>query len=252
MNEHLVYGIIGFVLGGLVGGYFAGRMCAREYKKRITDLEQQNKELVDEARKTAEKGLAEREKGLNEAEAKYDKSFEELRGKVKAKAKGRVPSTKEIEELAESYRSDSFNAHFAERVAPDDSDDVGEDDMDDSDDISGPLYPDADPGDDVEGEAEDDEDIGEGVKVIDKKQFDEDSRVKDVGHYTYYQEEGVLVDNLTQEIERDQVGTIGVEGMEIIEDTEQDFLYIDNEIDDMLYEVAVDHNMSYYRDVLGF
>lgn len=243
MNEHIVYGIIGFVLGGLVGGYLAGRMCAREYKKRITELEQQNDALCAEARKTAEKGLAEREKGLREEEARYDRNFEELRSR--AKVRGRVPSTKEIEELSESYRSDAFNAHFADRVAPDDSDDVGE--SEDEDDCSGPLYEDADPGDDL-----DDEDVSESVRLIEKKRFEEDSQVMDIGHYTYYQEDGVLVDDSTQEVERDQVGTIGVEGMEKIADTEDDFLYVVNDIDDMLYEVAVDHNMSYYRDVLGF
>jgi hypothetical protein len=63
--------------------------------------------------------------------------------------------------------------------------------------------------------------------------------------------DGVLVNDITQEIETDQAGVLGKDAMEIIEDTEKDELYIDNEPDDMLYDIVVDHSMSYYRDVLG-
>ena len=84
------------------------------------------------------------------------------------------------------------------------------------------------------------------------EEFKKDLPYRDCDNYTFYQEEGVLVNDTTHEVERDQEGILGEEGMEIIADTEKDFIYIDNEPDDMLYEISVEHNLSYYRDVLGY
>ena len=249
MNEHLIYGIIGFFLGGILGGYLAGRTCAREYKKRIEGLQEENESLKAENRKTAEKGLAERSRALQKAEKKVNETYEEVKA-----GKGIPPlSTKHVEELAEEYRSDAFNAHFADRVSPDDSDDIGEEDDGESDVDVDDLVNDSE-FDDPFADDETGEEAARGTKIsmIDEETFKNDLNFRDCATYTYYQEEGVLVDDSTQEVETDQAGVLGEEAMEIICDTEKDFIYIDNEPDDTLYEVIVDHNMSYYRDVLGF
>jgi hypothetical protein len=100
-----------------------------------------------------------------------------------------------------------------------------------------------------DGDVKDSENLQ--IRMIDKETFKRDLEIKDSDTYTYYQEDGVLVNDITREVEPDQVGVLGKDVMEIIEDTEMDELYIDNEPDDMLYDIMVDHTMSYYRDVLG-
>jgi hypothetical protein len=295
---NLIYGAISFVLGGLLGGYFAGRHFAKEYRQTIRSLQDENEQLRDQLQKKTEKSLAEREKSVKKAEKKIDKRLDPLRNKIAIREleeqdEGK-PSTAEIEKLSQEYRSEAFDAHFADRVAPDDSDDVGEEDDSEADlkdeltreekrklrkdgylqrgngqtlmtrpfaeayakASKNPVDFDSDDNEDPfvdipieDGDVKDSENLQ--IRMIDKETFKRDLEIKDSDTYTYYQEDGVLVNDITREVEPDQVGVLGKDVMEIIEDTEMDELYIDNEADDMLYDIMVDHTMSYYRDVLG-
>ncbi len=296
-----IYGAIGFVLGGLFGGYFIGRHFAAEYRDTIKSLQEENEQLRDQLQKKTEKNFAEREKAAEKAERKVDKYLDSLREKAnRVDIRPVKPTTTEIEKLAEEYRSESFNAHFADRVAPDDSDDVGEEDDEERPDheltreekrtlrrdgylqrgngqtlmtrpfaeayLKASKNPadfdvqrhvsedNEDPFVDIPIEEEDNENNRHDmhIRMIDKETFKHDVEVRDCDTYTYYQEDGVLVNDATQEVETDQVGVLGEDAMEIIDSTEKDEIYIDNEPDDMLYDVVVDHNMSYYRDVLGY
>lgn len=301
---NLICGAIGFLLGGLLGGYFAGRHFAKEYRETIRSLQDENGQLRDQLQKKNERSMAEREKAVEKAEKKVDKNLSSLRYKAAARELAErdkidiqpgKPSTAEIERLSEEYRSDAFDAHFADRVAPDDSDDVGEEDDSEADlkdeltreerrklrkngyliqgngrtmmtkafaeayakasknpmDFDSLTGDETTPFDDILDEANEQNRQDLHIRMIDKETFKKDLEVRDSDTYTYYQEDGVLVNDVTQEIETDQEGVLGKEAMEIIEDTEKDELYIDNEPDDMLYDIVVDHSMSYYRDVLG-
>lgn len=299
---NLICGAIGFLLGGLLGGYFAGRHFAKEYRDTIRSLQDENGQLRDQLQKKNERSMAEREKAVEKAEKKVNKNLSSLRYKEEESKRAEhdridirpeKPSTAEIEKLSEEYRSDAFDAHFADRVAPDDSDDVGEEDDSEADlkdeltreerrklrkdgyliqgngrtmmtkafaeayakASKNPADFDTDDNDDPFADMLDEanevnrKDLH--IRMIDKETFKKDLEVRDSDTYTYYQEDGVLVNDITQEVEPDQEGVLGKEVMEIIEDTEKDELYIDNEPDDMLYDIVVDHSMSYYRDVLG-
>ena len=289
---NLICGAIGFLLGGLLGGYFAGRHFAKEYRDTIRSLQDENNQLRDQLQKKAENGLTEREKAAEKTEKKLNNNLSDLRYKADARERSGKPSTAEIERLSEEYRSDAFDAHFADRVAPDDSDDVGEEDEADQDReltreekrklrkdgylqrgngqtlmtrpfaeayakaSKNPADFDSDDNDDpfidIPVEDEDERDMKDlHIRMIDKETFKRDIEVKDSDTYTYYQEDGVLVNDITQEIEPDQVGVLGKECMELIDDTREDEFYIDNEPDDMLYDIIVDHKFGYYRDVLG-
>lgn len=263
MTEHLIYGAIGFIIGGLVGMFATGKHFANQYKEKIDDLQRENTELRAEIRRKSEKKLEVREKKIEKAERAVDKSLEGLRH-----PESRKTDTATIEKLSEAYRSDAFNAHFADRVAPDDSDEDGVEFVD----IPGEGTTTKESPDDDDDEAfhltdEERENLqklgitvgvaGEHdnsgkISVISEEQFKHDVEVKDCATYTYYLEDGVLVDDQTQEVEQDRIGILGQAGMELIEDTDAKVLYIDNEPDDTLYEIIVDHNMSYYRDVLGY
>lgn len=231
VGEHFIYGAIGFLIGGILGAYFAGRTCAREYKRRIGELQTQCDSLVDENHKATERALSDRQKGLLEAEKKID-----------AKLKPRKLSTARLEKLSKEYGSESFDRHFAERVAPDDSDE-DEDEADDVEDIC-----DAD----VDFDDPFDEEERSDIRMLNPDEYNLELKQRgDCRTYTYYQEDGVLVDDATQEVERDQEGVLGEDVMGMICDTDEDFLYIDNGPDKALYEISVDHKMSYYRDVCG-
>lgn len=299
IGENLIFGAIGFILGGITGGYFAGKYFAKDFKGRIEELEQENAQLRAELREKTDKQFREREKAATKAETKVDRNLDGLRERL-----GEHPDTATIERLSEEYRSDEFNAHFADRACPDDSDDVGEDDGKSDDDSEDDPRPSAEEvvnslskserrklrkdgylktGDGrtlmtkafaealvkfeagmkyfddsfdihLRDKTSDDPDEEEelAVEMISVEQFKKDIQVKDCSTYTYYQEDGILVDDMTQEVETDQEGILGKAAMEVIDDTTEDALYINNEPDDMLYEIVVDHNMSYYRDVLGF
>lgn len=242
MGEHFIYGAIGFILGGILGVFVAGRTRAREYKKRLDELTEENEVLRAELRGEAERSLAERQKAAEKTEHKVNKSLKAVKANEKA-------DKRTFEALSAEYRNDAFDEHFADRIGPDDSDDIPDEDED----LDGDLDFD-DPFEGYEPADSDDKDSDDGyekIKLISEEQFKKDLEVRDCGQYTYYQEDGVLVDDSTQEIERDQAGILGEEAMEIIPDTEKDFLYVDNEPDDTLYEISVDHSLSYYRDVLG-
>lgn len=226
MKEHLIYGIIGFFIGGMVGIYFAGRTCAREYKKRIDELTEQNKELSAKRNEETEKEFEQREAAVKKKEHKVNKSLKAIKANRKA-------DTRTFEALSKEYKSDAFDSHFEDRVAPED-DEPEDYELDDIED----------------GAAETQEPIDR-ISLISSEQFKKDLPVRDSANYTFYQEDGVLVDDITQEVERDQAGILGEEAMGLVSDTEEDYLYIDNENDDMLYEISVEHSLSYYRDVLG-
>ena len=284
---NLICGAIGFALGGLLGGYFIGRHFAKEYRQTIKSLQEENEQLRDQLQKKTEKRV---DRKLDDLRARAAAVYK-LADEEKIDIRPGKPSTAEIERLSEEYRSDAFDAHFADRVAPDDSDDVGEDEPKPDRELTreekrklrqdeyiergnvqtlmtkpfaeaymraskNPVDFDVDDNEDpfVDVPVEDD-DVDDReelqIKVIDKATFTRDLEVRDSETYTYYQEDGVLVNDIRNEVEPDQVGVLGKDVMEVIEDTEQDEFYIDNEPDDMLYDIIVDHKFSYYRDVLG-
>ena len=86
--------------------------------------------------------------------------------------------------------------------------------------------------------------------VISPNTFREDLDYRDNETIVYYQEDGVLVDS-ANEVIKNQEDIIGDKLMGMIDDTEEDFLYVDNEFEDKLYEIVVEHNESFYRDVMA-
>jgi hypothetical protein len=67
---------------------------------------------------------------------------------------------------------------------------------------------------------------------------------------TYYQQDNVLCDAVNDVLFHEET-YIGSDIMDIIGDTEEDYLYCENVNDDKIYEITVEHNLSYFRDVMG-
>ena len=187
MNEHLIWWLLGFLPGGLVGGYLVGRMCCKEYKQRINDLEKENNQLVSDRRKEAKKSLEERTKAAEEAEERIDTIL---------------------------HDDFDFNDPFAE-----DKKDEDEPHQDD-------------------------------IYVISDEEFKDDIGFRDSETITYYKDDGLLIDSTGQPIHSAEK-VVGFEGLKELEMSDKEFIYVSNDYEDKMYEIIVERNQSFYRDIAG-
>lgn len=88
------------------------------------------------------------------------------------------------------------------------------------------------------------------IYLIEQKDFEDDIKTRDNETLTFYQEDGVLVDDHNDRVEN-ELRVVGKEFMEKVKDTDEDFLYVSNDIEDKMYEIVVNHNESFYRDIMG-
>lgn len=275
--------ISGFLLGGVSCGGSALVLGNRVLKKRVKELELQNEDLKQENRRLNEAKRAEKKKAeAVKTDEKKSEDIKEDRSAVKVRKIENKESSSESEDededwsegkeftntmyeetrdnritcptvkvnyakLSKEYRSDSFDEHFEDRVGPTDEDD----DEDEED-------------DDLVHDEDDDGDDKKVIRIISAKQFNENLEYRDNETLTYYQMDDVLVDSANHRIQNEEA-TIGKECMGLIasmerpEGTEdiddetdvESFVYVNNEIDDVLYEVIVNHNQNFYRDMAG-
>lgn len=94
----------------------------------------------------------------------------------------------------------------------------------------------------------------ETIRLIDKKTFDEDLPFRDSECLTFYLTDGILADEHDDPI-TNAADIIGIEAIEAAENMEfgksdeNGMLYVDNEIEDKLYEIVVERNETFYRDI---
>lgn len=280
MNIKLI--ICGFLIGGFSCGGAALVLGNKVLKKRVKELEMQNEDLRQENHrlneaKRVEKKKAESSKNDNkksENTSKEEKSSVKIR-KIENKDDSSEtedeenwPENKEYTntmyeqtrdnritcptvkvnyaKLSKEYKSDSFDEHFEDRVGPSDEDDDEDDD----------LVRDED--------ADSKDDKNKKIRIISPERFNADIEYRDNETLTYYQMDDVLVDSANHKIEHEEeiigkecMGLIASmerpEGTEDIDDETdvESFVYVDNEIDDVLYEVIVNHNQNFYKDIAG-
>jgi hypothetical protein len=123
------------------------------------------------------------------------------------------------------------------------SDDLADEDEDENDSHETDFYEDTD----VDFDDPFDEDD---IYLIEQKDFEDDIKTRDNETLTFYQEDGVLVDDHNDRIEN-ELRVVGKEFMDKVKDTDEDFLYVSNDIEDKMYEIVVNHNESFYRDIMG-
>lgn len=88
------------------------------------------------------------------------------------------------------------------------------------------------------------------IYLISDDDFRKDLNYRDSETMTYYQEDHVLADSADMPV-HDEEEVIGVEALDELPTTEEDYLYVSNDIENKMYEIIVEHNQSFYRDVLG-
>lgn len=92
------------------------------------------------------------------------------------------------------------------------------------------------------------EDEEKTIRVITREAYDEDIMYRDSETLTFYRQDGVLADDLDDPVLR-EVEVIGMEAIDLAENTDEEIIYVDNEIEDKLYEIVIEKNESFYRDI---
>lgn len=211
MSNHIITAAIAFIVGGIFGGAIVGRIVTSEMKSRLDYLEEQNKKLIDE-------NVSMRDTKIKEKQAKVEKLEKET-------------NLDEYESIRTRYVT-SQKSENDETLDDSEKDDL-EDDLSD---------------DDLNYDFEDDR--SEKIKMISEKRYKDELNYRDNESLTYYQLDGTLVDS-SGEIVMKEEEVIGSDIMDIIDETNNDYLYALDEDIDKLYEISIEHDSSYMRDVLG-
>lgn len=209
MNHNFIYAAIGFLIGGIAGGFFMGCYCGKVYKKRIDELEGEIDILKSDGKTKKERDLADREKKAEE------------------------------HKLAKKTAEDIIG--YREYVSPEREEDNDEEEEEEDVDLD----------EDVEFDDpfEEEQDDRELIKLISKKAYSEDLQYRDSETLTYYVEDGILADAFDDPVQN-AAEIIGIEAIEKAETTEEDEIYVSNDIEDKIYEIIVEHNESYYKDLM--
>ena len=116
--------------------------------------------------------------------------------------------------LSRKYKDDDFDRHFAERVGPEDDPP-----------LRGPF-------------------------AISEEDFDILGEETSTACLRFYQKDEVLTDE-DDIILDDPEEAIGAEVIEALSDTDEDMMFVQNDMHGVIYEIAVEHGLSYHYDVLG-
>lgn len=83
-----------------------------------------------------------------------------------------------------------------------------------------------------------------------KEEFEEDLSFRDSETITYYQQDGVFVDELNATIDNPEE-LLDKKTLEDVKTTDEDYLYSGNDWEDKMYEIIIEKNQSFYRDVMA-
>lgn len=217
MNHNFIYAAIGFILGGIAGGFFMGCYCGKVYKKRIDALEYELDEIKDIKREEKKRDIADREKKA------------------------------ENHKLAKKTAEDIIGYH--EYVTPEREEEEDEEEDEDFDSDEDLDFDDPFDGHATAGNLEEEDDEREMIRLISKKDYSEDLQYRDSETLTYYVEDGILADACDDPVQN-AAEIIGIEAIETAETTDKNEIYVSNDIEDKIYEIIVEHNESYYKDMM--
>lgn len=212
MNHNFIYAAIGFILGGIAGGFFMGCYCGKVYKKRIDTLEEEIDILKINGKVKKEMELEKREK----------------------KAEDHKLAKKTAEDII-GYKEYVAPEREEEEDEEDGEEDEGDVDLDEDVEFDDPFS--------------DEDDEREMIKLISKQAYNEDLQYRDSETLTYYVEDGILADAFDDPVQN-AAEIIGIEAIEKAETTDEDEIYVSNDIEDKIYEIIVEHNESYYKDLM--
>ena len=203
----MIYGVIGLILGGIIGGCVATSINGKEYQKRIKYFQGENKRLRDENRKLKKKELNERDDEATRKEIENEITREDIS----------VPEDEDEDDEEDEF---DFDDPFPEE------NDIPEVPIKKSEKKDSDFY------------------------SMTKEEFEEDLSFRDSETITYYQQDGVFVDELNATIDNAEE-LLDKKTLEDVKTTDEDYLYSGNDWEDKMYEIIVEKNQSFYRDVMN-
>jgi len=222
MNK-IIFTLIGVIVGGIVSGVFVGMNCAKTYKKRIEDLEADNEYIRDQLHKKKEKDIQERENKAREAEEEVDASLLNQLTMVREEKRKTAEMVKKHGYSTEDEEADNYD--IDEDVEFDDPFDEGESVV-----VKKPVEPKTPM-----------------FLMMSQEDYEQDFEFRDAENLVYYQADHVLADSFDDRI-GNAVDIVGEEALRQAQDTNDDFLYVLDEVEDKMYEIEINHEESYYRD----
>lgn len=90
----------------------------------------------------------------------------------------------------------------------------------------------------------------EDIYMIDADEAKDDMPYVESETLTYYQEDNILADALNDKIENGGA-LLGDDCMEKLASTDEEYVYVRDDAEEKIWEIIVDHDQSFYRDVLG-
>ena len=220
MINQIVYGAIGFLLGGIVSGIVVGNSVAKDFRKRIAEQDEMERKLREEIIKLRSEKNEKRQKAIEKAEKEDAK--------------------REYNSLRKRYLSRELEPDPEPEEDPESEEDEDEEFIIDDDDAE----------DEDEDEDEDSKSSVSKIRMISEQLYNDELNYRDHEELKYYQEDGTLCDANNDILENEE-DFVGSDVMDIIDETDNDFLYVSNDELDRLFEISVEHNGSYVRDVLG-
>lgn len=90
----------------------------------------------------------------------------------------------------------------------------------------------------------------EDIYMIDAEEARDDMPYVETETLTYYQEDHILADAINDKIENGGA-LLGDDCMEKLASTDEEYIYVRDDSEEKIWEIIVDHEQSFYRDVQG-
>lgn len=236
MSDRIIFALIGAIVGGLVSGLFIGKHCRKVCDERINDLEAENKQLRARVRKEKEQEMDKKEEELRVKEAYVDTSIQTQRTMAREE---RHNAAKKAQEIAkENGYSDSEDEE--------EDDDLDDEEWDDEEvEFDDPF--------DEDGESivvkKPEEKKEPSFKMLSQEDYEKDFEFRDSECLMFYQQDQILADAFDDPV-ANASEIVGGEAMDIASDTEDDYVYVLDEVEDKMYEIEINHEESFYKDIL--
>ena len=222
MSDRIIFALIGALIGGIAGSIVSAKLFGKDYRKRIEELEQINKQL----------------RAKENFEKRMDISIKEKR--VKAKEEDLDASLASQLSMAREEREKTEELIQSHGYSPEDED--GEFDSEEDVEFQDPFD-----GEEVVVKAETKKEPS--FKMMTQEDYEEDYEYRDSECLTYYQEDHVLADAFDDRVGNPEM-IIGKEAVLQADNTDGEFVYVLDEVEDKMYEIEINHEDSYYRDVV--
>lgn len=225
MNK-IILTLIGMIIGGVVGSVVTGVSCVKNYKKRIEDLTEENNELYSQLMRKKREDIHKREEKARKDEAEIDSSLERQLEEVREEKRRTTEMVKEHGySVEEDDEEDDYD--IDEDVEFDDPFDEGESVV-----VKKPVEP-----------------RKQAFSMMSQEEYEEDYEYRDAENLIYYQEDHILADGFDDRIDN-AVDIVGEEALRQAQETEQDYIYVLDEVEDKMYEIEINHEERYYRDAV--